>query len=261
MNASDVSVFRLWFRDFVKSFYLDDDYVRTNITLKEEHTYRVCENVKTLGKALGLTDNDLRIGETAALLHDLGRFEQFRMYRSFDDRGSENHAALSVKILKRTGMLNRLPQREQDLMYDAIFYHNAYQLPIDLSPDSLLFTRLLRDADKLDILFIVTSYFKQDTSKTNPALELELPDSKDYSSYLINDILRCNCANGSDIKTYNDMKLLQISWIFDINFSHTLRYIYQHDYINKIIDTLPDVDDIRKIRTHVETYIKRKIRS
>ena len=94
MNTEDNIHCRLWFRDFVMSFYLDDDYVRTNITLKEEHTYRVCENVKTLGQALGLNDNDLRIGETAALFHDLGRFEQFRKYRSFDDRGSENHAAL-----------------------------------------------------------------------------------------------------------------------------------------------------------------------
>ena len=259
MNTEDINTFRLWFREHLRSYSSDDYYVCQNLTLKEEHTYRVCENLITLGKALDLNDGQLRLGETAALFHDLGRFEQFSTYRTFDDRESENHAALSVNILKRAGVLNRLSDNEKSIIYTAIRYHNVYKIPGGLSPDILLFTRLLRDADKLDILLIVTTYYKQDPWESNPALELDLPNTNDFSPYLINDIIHNRCADGNNIRTYNDMKLLHVSWVFDINFIQTLRYIYHYDYINRIIDTLPEDDDIRKVRKHVNNYLKRTV--
>ena len=53
------------------------------------------------------------------------------------------------------------------------------------------------------------------------------------------------------------MKLLQLGWIFDINFTRTFLYIQQRQIIEKIITTLPDTEDIRKIQNHLNEYLKR----
>ena len=43
----------------------------------------------------------MRIAEAVALLHDVGRFEQYKRYGTFNDRKSVNHAALGVEIMKK----------------------------------------------------------------------------------------------------------------------------------------------------------------
>jgi len=60
------------------------------------------------------------------------------------------------------------------------------------------------------------------------------------------------------LKTFNDMKLLQLGWIFDINFTPTFRYIRQRRIIEKIIAALPDTGDIRKIQKHLNGYLEEK---
>jgi putative nucleotidyltransferase with HDIG domain len=197
-----------------------------NIKLKEEHTYRVCENIVMIGRDMNLDEEQLRVGETMALFHDIGRFEQFKRYRTFNDRRSQNHAKLSVEILKRTGVLTRLSKEEETIICKAVSYHNIYKLPME----------------EEDIC-------------------LELPDTQEYSPVFIDSIMNCRCTDVGDMKTYNDLKLSLLSWVFDINFLPTYRYIQRHGYIDRVIDSLPDTEDIRKAQKHVNRYIRRKLAS
>ncbi|MCK4332495.1 MAG: HD domain-containing protein, partial [Thermoplasmatales archaeon] len=229
-----------------------------NIKLKEEHTYGVCENIVMIGKDKNLDEEQLQIGETIALFHDIGRFEQFKRYRTFNDRRSQNHAELSVEILKRTGVLTRLP-KEETIIYKAISYHNLYKLPAEEVAICLFYARLLRDADKLDIWSTITEYYGKRHLHPNPALELELPDTQEYSPHFIDSIMNCRCTDMGNIKTYNDMKLSLLSWVFDINFLPTYHYIQHHGYIDRVVDSLPDTEDIRKAQEHINRYIKRKL--
>jgi hypothetical protein len=117
----------------------------------------------------------------------------------------------------------------------------------------------LRDADKLDIWYVVTNYYEKRQLHPNPALELELPDIPEYSQCFIEDIINCRISDSRKLKTHNDMKLLQLGWIFDINFHPTFLEIQRRRYVEKIIKTLPETEEIRKIREHVEDYLKKKI--
>jgi hypothetical protein len=261
MNRDDLSFFHSWFHNYVKSYYSKDSYVQMNIKLKEEHTYRVCKNIVIIGRDMNLDEKQLQIGETIALFHDIGRFEQFKRYKTFDDRRSQNHVKLSVETLKRTGVLTRLPEEEETIIYKAISYHNLYKLPAKETAICLFYARLLRDADKLDIWSAITEYYRKRHLHPNPALELELPDTQEYSPDFIESIMNCRCTDMGNIKTYNDMKLFILSWVFDINFPPTYHYIQHHGYIDKIIESLPDTEDIRKAQRHINRYIKRKLTS
>jgi HD domain-containing protein len=259
MNKDDLSFFQSWFHRHIKSYYSEDNYVQMNVKMKEEHTYRVCENIVMIGKAMNLDEKQLQLGETMALFHDIGRFEQFKRYRTYSDRRSQNHAKLSAEILKQTGVLVRLSEDEEAIINKAISYHNLYKLPADDADIYLFYARLLRDADKLDIWHTVLEYYKTRHLYPNPAMELELPDTQEYSLSFINSIMNCQCTDVGNMKTRNEMKLSLLSWAFDINFLPTYQYMQDHRYIDRIIELLPDTEDIRKIQRHVNTYIQRKI--
>ncbi len=209
-NNVDTAFFLSWFRNYVKSFYTEDPKIQRNIRLKEEHTLRVCKESLRLGKALNLNENALRLAETIALFHDIGRFEQFKTYGTFNDQVSENHATLGLKVLKATNILRQLTKAEQNIVYLAIQYHNVRKAPDNADEITELHSKLIRDADKLDIWYVVTNYYTERHRQRNPALELELPDTPEYSLCFIDDILNNRVSNSHYLKTFNDMKLLQL---------------------------------------------------
>ncbi|MCJ7615457.1 MAG: HD domain-containing protein, partial [Desulfobacterales bacterium] len=97
MTRNDLNHLKTWFTEYVSNFYSDDPDYNHLIRLKEEHTIRVCRNIAMLGKELGLSDQDMVLAETIALFHDIGRFKQYKTYRTFSDFVSENHAMLGLR--------------------------------------------------------------------------------------------------------------------------------------------------------------------
>lgn len=67
------------------------------------------------------------------------------------------------------------------------------------------------------------------------------------------------CPVNANLKTYNDLKLAYISWIFDINFLFTINQIIDGRYIERLISELPNTEDVNKIRNHVSDFIDKKI--
>ena len=87
---------KAWFDEYRHRFDSDDSTLQENIDLKAEHTRRVCEAIRDIGRSLCLSEEDLCLAEACGLLHDIGRFEQYRQYRTFADYKSQNHATLGV---------------------------------------------------------------------------------------------------------------------------------------------------------------------
>ena len=65
------------------------------------------------------------LAEAIALLHDIGRFMQYRKYRTFFDRISENHARLGIRELVRTLALSCLESQDRRILTRAVSFHNA----------------------------------------------------------------------------------------------------------------------------------------
>ena len=157
---------KTWFFNYVQTFKHGDKNFQENIALKEKHTIQVCNEILSIGKKLGLRKNKLCFAEIIALLHDVGRFEQFARYKTFVDRKSEDHALLGIKILKTYGVLNEFDESLKSLIYQTIMYHNWKALPQKETETCLFYTKLLRDADKLDIWRVVTDYYNQNNGFT-----------------------------------------------------------------------------------------------
>ncbi|MCL6478913.1 MAG: HD domain-containing protein [Peptococcaceae bacterium] len=255
MRRKDMKLFREWFDHYVKNSYSDDPALQSRIRLKEDHTRRVCEKIVRIGQSLNLGDKDLLLAEAVALFHDVGRFRQITEYRTFNDRLSENHALLGLRVLDEAGVLSPLGEEERRLLAEAIRCHNLCDLPDSLPGRHLLFARLIRDADKLDILEVFTGRYARPKGGPDPALEPGLPDTPEYSAVFVENLLHRRSCSYDDIKNRNDRRLLHLSWIYDINFPYTLAEIVRNGYIEKTIAALPRTGDIAAVHRRLQDYV------
>lgn len=261
MELKQLEKIRTWFDDYIAGFYGDDEYVNANLKLKEQHSKRTCHEMLCLAKELGLDTNRRRTAEAIALLHDIGRFEQFIKYRTYNDPRSVNHCLLGLNVLKKTNALNGIDEPEKESIEKAIEYHGLKELPSDLDGECLLFSKLIRDADKLDIFYVVIDYYAQ--YRNNPQefkLEMELPDEPEYSAEVVKEILGGRRIDYSRLRTWNDMKLLQLSWVYDVNFTATLERIKERRFLETLIDFLPKTEDIEKIKEKIFGYVDSRIK-
>ncbi len=255
MKKEDFLKLRSWFQDYVRSFYSEDTFISQNVFLKEEHSFRVCENASQIAISEKMDEENYYLALVIALLHDIGRFEQISRYRTFNDRISENHALLGVKILDAEGTLLFASAQERHIILMAIKNHNLRTISDDLDGNALLHARLIRDADKLDIYKILTDYYVTKAISPNPVLEHGLPDVPVYSRHLIQDIFNNKIATTDGVTTCNDMNLTRLAWVFDLNFTETLRLVKEKDYIKKLIDTLPQNSEINAVQNHLQKYM------
>lgn len=227
------------FKEYVNGFASDDQDVQENIDLKKNHTLRVCNAILDIGNSIDLNEEEMNIAEACALLHDIGRFEQYRRYGTFADSKSENHAALGVRIIREHGFLNNFAPEAQKIIIRAVGCHNMFSIPDKNNRDWILFLKLVRDADKVDILYVVTEYYKNSVSGSNKVLELHLPDTDIISENIYAPLAKGQIALVENLCSLNDFKLYQMGWIYDMNFSRSLQIVRERGYLEMIRDALP----------------------
>ena len=259
MNREDLKNLKTWFSDYVSGFYTDNPEDSCPICIKEKHTERVCENIIMLGKALGLSDREMILAETMGLFHDIGRFKQYAVYGTFNDMASENHAELGLREMAKHNVLTVCSKEEKRYITKAIAYHNTASMPEDEDKKTLFYIRLLRDADKLDIWKVLTDYYKARDKHPNSVLEIGLPDNPACSPQILTSIRRGQLARIQDLRTLNDFKLLQISWVYDLNFVPSFRTVKACEYIEQIEAALPHSKEITETVLHAHDYVNRHL--
>ena len=253
--------YKKWFSNYVADFYNDDEFLNANIKLKEDHSLRVCDEMQYLTDQMALSPAISQTAQIISIFHDLGRFVQFKKYRTYNDPKSVNHCLLSLEVIHKTNVLNEIPSRQQDLILKAIEYHGLKQLPANLNGDCLLLSQLIRDADKLDIYHVIIEYYKQYAEDPDSfKIEIELPDTPNYTPEIIGAALNHRRISYSDLQNWNDMKILQLSWVYDVNFIPTLKRIRLRKYIEKITTFLPKTQDIKTVAKTVQNYTNERIK-
>jgi hypothetical protein len=261
MEQGQLEKLRAWFEGYVRGFYGEDEYVNANIALKDKHSRATCGEILYLADKLAVIGDRRRLAEALGLLHDVGRFEQFVRYRTYNDPRSVDHGLLGLEVLRKNRVLEGLDDGEREIIEKAIEYHGWKQLPEDLDGEVLFFSRLLRDADKLDIYRVVIEYYQQYRERPEEfRLEIEYPDEPRCSAEVVEKLLRGQAIGYDELRTLNDVKLCQIAWVYDVNFGATLKRIRQRGFLEKIFDFLPDDEDIKKMREKVFEYVETRIK-
>lgn len=229
--------------------------------LKEVHTKRVCDNIDRLSDSLGLGLKEKNTARATALLHDIGRFPQFKTYGTFSDPLSKNHAALGVRVVVKKGFTGHLPQAQHRLILRAVALHNHPALPSTLPSGLLQLARMLRDADKIDIFKVMTDLYNAPQNDRQGFITHNLPDDKKIPDDLVEAIISGRRINYNRVNTLNGLKLFQLSMILDMNFPAAFEALKKQGTVRKIIDSMPVSSRLEPLEVALSDYIENKISS
>jgi hypothetical protein len=151
-------------------------------------------------------------------------------------------------------------EESRNLIFTTIIYHNKFELPRTLDNKEVIHARLLRDADKLDILKVLTDYYAGKNQSVNHMLTWELPKaSPKVSDGVVKEVLAGKLVSKKEVKSETDVKIMQLSWIYDINYKTTVGMILRNRYFEKIYNSLPKNDQIFEIYRKIKVFAENKM--
>ncbi|MBQ6840687.1 MAG: HD domain-containing protein [Bacilli bacterium] len=207
------------FEEYVKGY----DFGNKKIEVKYRHTLRVKVLCELIAKDLGLDKEQIKLASLCGVFHDIARFEQVKRFDSFDDYTTIDHGDLGYEIFLNE-FADKLDLSEKDKMIIAksIKYHNKHKVE-NVNEEELLFTNIVRDADKIDIMYIYANV---------PGMiadgEGEITDDIREVFYSHKSIERktADCSR--------ETVVLALAFIWDINFDCSYKIIKENKYYDKI---------------------------
>lgn len=241
------------FDDYVSKYNFDD----INIKLKYNHSYRVMDLSKKYSELLGYSKEDQELASIIGLLHDIGRFKQLEVYHTYSDKNSIDHAEYGADLLFKEGLIKKFWTKEEDynLIEIAIRNHNKFLLS-DIKDERIMkFVKLIRDVDKLDILYTLGTLDELHLRTNKEEISKEVLDS--FKKHVAVDL--------KYVKSRNDHLALYFSYVFDFNNDIMLDELRSNIInFNKTVDECNKLGEIYKetikyIDERVDNYVRNKI--
>lgn len=222
----DIEKAKKVFKEYVKDYNPEDG----KIALKIGHILRVTEKSKKIAEDLKLVEEDIKLAELIGLLHDIGRFEQIRVYNTFYDRDSINHGEYGVKILFEDGLIRDFIKEDcyDEIIKKAILNHNKPRIEDGLTDRELIHSKIIRDADKLDI------YYTLLTEKLENSYGCKDMSRDKITDEIYREFKEEHMINYKNIKTNADMLVAHIAYIFDFYYNYSLNIVKENNYVEKI---------------------------
>ena len=231
------------FNKYVKNY----DLKNPDLMLKFHHTYRVMEYAKEISESINYKDKDTVM--LGALLHDIGRFEQYKTYLTYEDSKSVDHGDFGYDILIKDNLIDKfVDEKDKETVLNVVRYHNKYNID-NLKDNDYLTTSIIRDADKLDIIIELNNEIKDNKLELNKEIVEQLKKQEMCSNKLMsNDI---------------DYVLRSIGFIFDLNYKYSFKLLKEKHIIEnkfKLLETYINIDDeYLELKNNILEYIEKRI--
>jgi len=259
MNRQEFSLLRQHFNNYVDSFRDVDTKLHPMMELKLQHSLRVADEARGIATDLGWAESEVILAEAIGLFHDVGRFLQYQKYQTYYDPKSVNHGCLGFQILTDSDWLNPVTADEKTIVLESVRLHNVHSLPADLSAELKKFVDLVRDADKLDIYHVVNSAFDKQDLKENPGIMWNMPRDFSPDSIILKDLRARRQASYLDVKSQADFCLLQLCWIYDLNYQPALRRIHERNIVDRLAGRLPENDLLAQAVSELKDFVKNSV--
>ena len=248
LTISDYEKCKRAFADYVSKFDLEDDMIKR----KKEHSYKVADLMEEVSLKLSLLEEEVILAKIIGLLHDIGRFEQIKKFHSFSDKNVD-HADESCDYLFKEGHIRDfLDERAYDkLIEHAIRYHNKLEIKSDDNVSNLLFAKMIRDMDKVDIFLqcIKTYDYRFGYDEISP---------KVLESFITN-----KSISYKEVKTKSDSVLLVFAFLFDFNFKESLQMLKESGNFLVFVDSInieeSARDDFEKLKSICLDSMERRV--
>lgn len=233
------------FNKYTQNFNLDD----SNLLRKYYHSFRVKDLSILIAKSLNLSAEEIKIAEVIGLLHDYGRFPQWEKYQTYKDHLSLDHGDYAYQKLFKDGEITKYYQNKENynIISKAIKNHNKLSSPENLTSKERLFCQIIRDADKIDILYLYSQKALQikDKGTVSPQVEKEFYQNKSI--------------NNTIVQSEIDDTLKVLAMIYDLNFKYSFNYLIEYHLLECIFETANDKEKLKPYFIKIKNYLKERI--
>ena len=205
-----VADIRRLYAGYVDGYRIDGE-LPPMMALKLHHTDMVVANAKAIVEGEGFDPATAEVCELAAQLHDTGRYEQLRIYNTFRDSESVDHAVFSHDIVREKGWLEGHPHK--DAVLNAVLFHNRRDVPAGLDPLTAAASHCTRDADKLDIFRVLEDQVANTDWRNDNAAFWNLPVLAKPNVEVLSAMRDGRPVDYQNIKTLADFVLIQVGWL------------------------------------------------
>lgn len=246
------------FGEYVKNY----DYRDEKIRLKIEHTYKVAELCEQIAVSEGLSPADVDLAWLIGLLHDIGRFEQLRQYNTFIDAESVDHAELGAEILFKQGKIREfIADTDCDGLIElAVRSHSLYRLPEGLTEREIMFSDIIRDADKVDILRVNVEFAPEDIYNVSS----EVLYNEEVTPEVMQSFFEEHATLRSLKKTAVDHLAGHISLIYELVYPHSVRVMAEQGFLEKMLDFQSENPHTREqfkiIADSINSYVEKRLK-
>ena len=63
----------------------------------------------------------------------------------------------------------------------------------------------------------------------------------------------------TSLRTLNDFRLLQLAWIYDLNFAPSLAMVLERSVIEKLTASIPQTDKISQVVCNLRNYVNERL--
>ncbi|HBA86182.1 MAG TPA: hypothetical protein DCZ95_19035 [Verrucomicrobia bacterium] len=256
MNEEKLESLTKWFHEYANTFRDRQPVLPFAMQLKLNHSLRVVQDMERIAAALGWPAEEIRTAKALGLLHDVARFSQYAEFGTFHDPRSVNHGERGWQICVDMKLLSDCSPEDRQRILDGVRYHNRRTIPPETSAEALRFVKLIRDADKLDIFRIVDTAIEKNQFLDNPEILLHVEIDGPPTPALLDELEQTRSASYKYLKTLADFLLVQLYWVYDMNYAPTIRCFSERRTLDRIAGRLPDTDRIRRIVQEARAYVE-----
>lgn len=144
-----------------------------NIERKQQHSLRVMKIAEQIATNLKLNEEQIQLATLIGLLHDIGRFKQYTDIEVGNNLEEFDHGDYGAKVLFEEGLIRKFIETNKydEIIKKSIKNHNKFSIETGLTQEELLFAKLIRDADKIDILYeSIDIYYKNNEEEVNKSV-------------------------------------------------------------------------------------------
>lgn len=231
------------FDDYVSAFDIDD----SRIALKYEHALQVASLCEKIAQSRSAQINEIDLAWLCGLLHDIGRFEQLRIWGTFHDSSSCNHAQLGLSILEGGKEIGGRSLSDADgrverfvsnasyayIIKSAVALHNNLTLPIGLSNAERILCEIVRDADKIDIMRV----FSQSDVEDVLGLTRSEFIAGEISDAAMRGFLEQRCLSPFDRQASLDNLIGAICLVFELTSVGVREILKQLGYLETLLES------------------------
>ena len=235
--------------DVFDQFVMKYDMEEKMIAYKYNHSYRVVHQAEEICRSINTDTVERDLASFIALVHDIARFRQWTEYKTFDDFKSFDHVDEGEKILFEEGMINEFNVSKDDynVIKVAVRNHNKLSIEDGLNERELFHSKIIRDADKIDILYAFS---------TNRLLEVTEDEGLGITDEVRDEFLRHVPVVKKNCKNKNDRVLMLLSLIYDLNFDYSKERIKNEKYAEKIFEHLKNKKLFKEYKDELLKYMK-----